>query len=107
MNESQAWTTAKTDSSEPVTLDTLKQWKKTLESLPPPLVSIDMRYTLLRAKKVSKFVDSQSVPLGAVQVNDSPSWWPDLLARANYHKAPSKWLWLGKDKPWWFRRWLS
>lgn len=102
----QAWTTAKAE-AEPV--GSMEDWKRLMDQQPPPLVSIEVNYGIIRKHtiKVDLALCGAHVPFGQVKAEKSPWWWPRRLARANYHKAPSRWLWLGMHKPWWFRRWFN
>lgn len=104
--ESWATTCAKAAKDGPA-MDTVAEWKKLIDELPPPLVSIDIRYTMLLEASTTVELNRAHVPFGHVQANRAPWWWPSRLVRANYYKAPPKWLWLGERKPWWFRRWFT
>lgn len=92
-------------------MDTVESWKKLIDELPPALVSIDARWKALErscfAGHMDAILEGSVIPFNYTTANDTPWWWPLKLARANYHEAPSKWLWLGKRKPWWFRRWFG
>lgn len=110
----ESWTTTRAKAAKDgPAMGTVEEWKKLIDKLPPALVSIDVRRKVLEkvcgTGQVDKALEGSVIPFNYTVANDTPWWWPDQLARANYHEAPSKWLWLGKYElqPWWFRRWFS
>ena len=110
MIEGEAWAIMQTKAAkDSPKMDTVESWKKLIDELPPPLISIDVNYGVLlkHTIELDLVLFTAHVPFGNVKANKSPWWWPRKLARGNYHEAPSKWLWLGKRKPWWFRMWFN